>query len=258
MQQLAFAWLATGLFAASLGYFLYAYLFTFGVIHRVESSAGWRPALINFALFTIFALHHSLFARAGIKRAITNLVPPAVERALYSFVASVLFLLVCAFWQPLSGVLYALSGPWRWLGYGAQVAGLVLTVASSRALDVLDLSGLRQVLNARVAGATAPHALETGGVYGMVRHPLYLGWALFVFGAPDMTLTRFSFAAIRYCLPRYGDPVRGEWPGPHVRVRLRSLSPPGTVAHAPGGVLGRGARARRSVPGQGWARAKQC
>ena len=30
----------------------------------------------------------------------------------------------------------------------------------------------------------------------MVRHPLYLGWALFVFGAPDMTLTRFSFAAI--------------------------------------------------------------
>ena len=236
MQQLAFAWLATGLFAASLGYFLYAYLLTFGVIHRVESSA-WRPALINFALFTIFALHHSLFARAGIKRAITNLVPPPVERALYSFVASVLFLLVCAFWQPMSGVLYALSGPWRWLGYGAQVAGLVLTVASSRALDVLDLSGLRQVLNARAGGATAPHALETGGVYGMVRHPLYLGWALFVFGAPDMTLTRFSFAAIStaylaVAIPFEESGLVRTFGSDYEAYRTRR-----TVAHVPGALL---------------------
>ena len=196
MLQLAFAWLATGLFAVSLGYFLYAYLFTFGVTQQVESSAGWRPALINFSLFTIFALHHSLFARAGLKRAVTNLVPPAVERALYSLVASVLFLLVCALWQPVSGVAYALSGPWRWIGYAAQVAGLALTVAGSRALDVLDLSGLRQVLNARSAGGTTSPALETAGVYGLVRHPLYLGWALFVFGAPDMTMTRLTFAII--------------------------------------------------------------
>ena len=87
-------------------------------------------------------------------------------------------------------------GPGAGSATRAQVAGLVLTVASSRALDVLDLSGVRQVLNARAGGATAPHALETGGVYGLVRHPLYFGWALFVFGAPDMTLTRFSFAAI--------------------------------------------------------------
>jgi protein-S-isoprenylcysteine O-methyltransferase Ste14 len=38
--------------------------------------------------------------------------------------------------------------------------------------------------------------LETRGLYGFVRHPLYFGWALFVFAAPDMTLTRFSFAVI--------------------------------------------------------------
>jgi methanethiol S-methyltransferase len=38
--------------------------------------------------------------------------------------------------------------------------------------------------------------LETTGVYGFVRHPVYLSWALFVFGAPHMTATRFMFAAI--------------------------------------------------------------
>ena len=30
----------------------------------------------------------------------------------------------------------------------------------------------------------------------MVRHPLYLGWALVVFGVPDMTTSRFLFACI--------------------------------------------------------------
>jgi protein-S-isoprenylcysteine O-methyltransferase Ste14 len=29
-----------------------------------------------------------------------------------------------------------------------------------------------------------------------VRHPIYLGWVLMTFGAPEMTATRFSFAAI--------------------------------------------------------------
>jgi protein-S-isoprenylcysteine O-methyltransferase Ste14 len=38
--------------------------------------------------------------------------------------------------------------------------------------------------------------LQTGGVYGVVRHPLYFGWALLVFGAPQMTVDRFAFALI--------------------------------------------------------------
>jgi methanethiol S-methyltransferase len=196
VHQLAFAWLTTGVFVASLGYFLYAYLFTFGVTHPAGSPSGWRPVLIDFSLFTVFALHHSLFARTRLKRVVTTLVPAAIERALYSLIASVLFLLVCLFWQPVSGGLYALSAPWRWIGYAAQAAGLMLTVASSRALDVLDLSGVRQVLNAESVTTPAHHPLETGGVYGLVRHPLYFGWALFVFGAPDMTMTRFTFAVI--------------------------------------------------------------
>ena len=196
MHQLAFAWLATGVFAVSLGYFLYAYLFTFGVVDPAGARGAWRPALINGALFTVFALHHSLCARTRFKRVVTALLPPALERALYSLVASILFLVVCAFWQPVPGALYALSGPWRWAGYAAQAAGILLTVVSSRALDVLDLSGVRQVLTSRSTVNPGQHPLETGGVYGLVRHPLYFGWALFVFGAPDMTLTRFTFAAI--------------------------------------------------------------
>jgi protein-S-isoprenylcysteine O-methyltransferase Ste14 len=196
VQQLTFAWLATGVFAASLGYFLYAYLFTFGVSDPVGPTGPARPALIDFSLFTLFAVHHSLFARTRFKHLVHALVSPALERAVYTLVASALFLLVCALWQPVPGVLYALSGPWRWTGYAAQAAGIVLTIVGSRALDVLDLSGVRQVRSPHSPGGRGEHRLETGGVYGLVRHPLYFGWALFVFGAPHMTLTRFTFAVI--------------------------------------------------------------
>ena len=34
------------------------------------------------------------------------------------------------------------------------------------------------------------------GPYRLVRHPLYFGWALLVFGAPHMTGDRFTFAVV--------------------------------------------------------------
>ncbi len=60
---------------------------------------------------------------------------------------------------------------------------------------MLDLAGVRQVMS---AGAASPFraALKTNGVYGLVRHPLYFGWTLLVFGAPEMTATRLVFAVI--------------------------------------------------------------
>ena len=196
MQQLAFAWLATAVFAASLGYFLYSYLFTFGVSAAGRGGDAWRAVVTDLLLFSIFAIHHSLFARTRLKRVVHRLLPPALERSVYSVVASVLFLSVCAWWQHVPGRLYAVPAPWRWLGYAVQAAALVMTVLAARALDVLDLSGVRQVQAASSGAPQAHHPLKTTGLFAFVRHPLYFAWALFVFSAPDMTLTRFTFAAV--------------------------------------------------------------
>ena len=191
MAPLVFAWLGLAAFAASLGYFLFSYFLVFG-------PAPWRPGaltpvLVDLALFTVFALHHSVFARTRVKTIVTSRIAPALERTVYTWIASALFMLVCWAWQPVPGVVYVLGPAWAWLGYSAQAAGIALTLLGSRALDVLDLAGVRQAMR---GPEPVRVALQTTGVYGLVRHPLYFGWVLLVFGAPEMTATRFTFATV--------------------------------------------------------------
>lgn len=193
-MQLLCAWLGAAVFAASLAYFLFAYVVTFG--ETAASGPRFSPIVLNVLLFSAFALHHSLFARAGIKTAIGRSLSPPLERTLYTWVASLLFLAVCWMWQGVPGLLYAIPAPWHWLGYAAQLAAIVITVVSSRMLDVLDLAGVRATLRARTEETPRHVPLQTAGLYGFVRHPLYFGWFLFVFGAPTMTMTRFVFACV--------------------------------------------------------------
>ena len=195
MLQLLCAWSGAAVFVASLAYFLFAYFVTFG---ETAPAGPWlRPTAVDAALFSGFALHHSLFARTRLKAVVRRMAAPALERSLYTWVASLLFILVCWAWQPVHGVLYTLPAPWSVAGYAAQLAGIVVTFLGSRALDVLDLAGVRQVLNTRrPPGAAHSVPLQTGGIYGFVRHPVYFGWLLIVFGAPHMTMTRLTFAVV--------------------------------------------------------------
>jgi protein-S-isoprenylcysteine O-methyltransferase Ste14 len=191
---LVFAWCGAALFALSLIFFLYSYLIPFG--RPLDHGDALPTVAIDVLLFTLFALHHSLLARPGIKARVRQHVPPALERSLYTWTASALFILVCALWQPVPGVLYRLTGIAAWSGYAVQLAAIAITVRASARLDVLDLAGVRQVLR---RGATTPQEhvpLETTGLYGFVRHPLYFAWTLLVFGTPHMTATRAVFAVV--------------------------------------------------------------
>jgi len=196
---LVFAWLGAAAFAGSLGYFVFTYFVTFaGSAPMAWTAAAGVPVAIDTALFSAFALHHSAFARTPLKHWVSGLVSPVLERTVYTWIASALFVITCAAWQPVPGVLYSVPSPWNWIGYAAQTAGVLFTFLGARALDVLDLAGVRQVVQSRRKGAdTDAHIpLQTSGVYGIVRHPLYFGWALLVFGAPHMTGDRFTFAVV--------------------------------------------------------------
>ena len=158
------------------------------------SVPAWRPVLIDIALFSGFALHHSVFARTGAKAWIQRLAPAALERSIYVWIASLLFIAVCVWWQPVPGVAWDVHGPARVGLVGVQALAGVFTLAAARRLDVLDLAGVSQVL--RQGPNTTRHELDESGPYGIVRHPIYLAWMALVWCAPAMDGTRLVFAAV--------------------------------------------------------------
>jgi protein-S-isoprenylcysteine O-methyltransferase Ste14 len=189
-MRIAFAMAGGLLFAGSLLYFAWQYLTGFSAPATPGTSG--RAVSVNFALFTVFGLHHSLFARFGLKAAIARAVGPPLERSVYVWIASVLFLAVCAYWQPVPGRLWHVSAPWSWLLYAVQAGAGVFTIAAARHLDILELSGVAQA----VSRAPSRQGLDDHGPYGLVRHPIYFAWLLLVWPAPDMNGTRLVFAII--------------------------------------------------------------
>src|SRR6185503_11082199 len=98
----AFTWAGGSLFVTSLAFGVFRYAAAFGQVAGDASSA--LPAVLaDVVLFSLFAAHHSRFARTGLKARMQALVSPQLERSVYVWLASVLFMLVCASWRPVPG-----------------------------------------------------------------------------------------------------------------------------------------------------------
>lgn len=187
---MAFVWLGAAAFAASLASFAMVYGYLLRVPAPATGLAVWPALLINVSLFTVFALHHSIMARTGAKAWIGRIVSPGLERSTYVWIASLLFIAVCWLWQPVPGSAWIITGPLAWPMYTLQVAGLVLTGRASAIIGVWELAGVKQ------ANQQRPVAFTASGPFALVRHPIYLGWVLIVFGAPAMPNSRLLFAVI--------------------------------------------------------------
>ena len=185
-------------FVASLGYFAYVYGVRLGTGIQPPTSLGIAGGLaVNTGLFSLFALHHSLLARSGAKRWVARRLPAGLERTTYVWVASILFTLTCAWWQPLAGALYRTDGLARAACFAVQAAGIVLVVRGGGVLDLRELAGIRQFSSpAGGEGGERPPELQLRGPYRRLRHPLYAGLLLVVLGTPDMTYSRLSFALL--------------------------------------------------------------
>ncbi len=187
----ATAWLGGALFVVSLAFFGWSYGVRFGRSAPSEPADTADALAANALLFTIFALHHSIMARSGAKQWLMLRVAPALERSVYVWIASVLFMLTCAAWREIPVVLYDVPWPAKGACLVLQGWGVWLTLRSAGVIDPLELAGIRQVL-----GPMRPPSFKVFGPYHRVRHPIYLAWALMTFGTPLMTGTRLSFAVI--------------------------------------------------------------
>jgi protein-S-isoprenylcysteine O-methyltransferase Ste14 len=179
-----FRWAGGAAFVGALAFCAYTFVFVWSRDAEFRGAAIATDAL----LFTMFATHHSVFAREPVKRRITRLVPDDLLRSSYVWIASLLLMSVCGLWQTIGGKVYDVSG-WRAAAHaGVQVAGLLLIAGAVRKIDALELAGIRE--------HTEQQPLQITGPYRLVRHPIYLGWLLATFGAAHMTTDRLLFAGI--------------------------------------------------------------
>lgn len=180
-----FVWLGGATFVGSLAVCLWWFVFVLGRPAPQAAAAAW---IWDVLLFSAFAVHHSVFARDGVKRWLSSTVPAELVRSVYVWTASLLLILVCLMWKPIGGEL------WNVRGFGAillalvQLAGLALIARAVATIDPLELAGIR------ASSGSGP--LQVRGPYRVVRHPLYLGWLMATLGAAHMTGDRFAFALI--------------------------------------------------------------
>ena len=180
-----FVWLGGALFVGSLAYCTWWYAVALGA---PAPGPSW-PAVAGDALLVgVFAVHHSVFAREGVKARLAHVMPQPLLRSVYVWIASLLLIALCALWVRVGGDLYRAAGWIRLVHIAVQLYGVWLIVQAVRGIDPLELAGIRR--------ETGRGPLQIRGPYAWVRHPLYFGWVLAVFGAAHMTGDRLAFAAI--------------------------------------------------------------
>jgi protein-S-isoprenylcysteine O-methyltransferase Ste14 len=187
-------------YALFFGVFLYAAGFMTNLFVPKSLDSGPAPGALtalaaNFGLLGIFALQHSVMARPAFKRWWTRIVPSEAERSVYVLASSFAMIALYAFWQPLPGVIFELEHPAaRAIAYGICALGYLTVLYSTFLIDHFDLFGLRQSWLALRGIPYTPRPFRTPSLYKYVRHPLYVGWLLFFWATPVMTVGHLLIA----------------------------------------------------------------
>jgi protein-S-isoprenylcysteine O-methyltransferase Ste14 len=187
-------------YAIFFGVFLYAGGFMTNWLVPKSLDSGPAPSAavalaVNFGLLGVFALQHSAMARPAFKQWWTRIVPSEAERSVYVFASNLAMIALYAYWQPLPGSVFELEHPaLRAVAYGISALGFLLVLGSSFLIDHFDLFGLRQSWLALRGRAYTQRPFHTPGLYRYVRHPLYVGWLLFFWATPVMTVGHLLMA----------------------------------------------------------------
>ena len=228
MTRAFYVLLATAIYVFFFATFLYLIGFVAGLPQlpvNVDKGMTGPVALaipIDFALITLFGLQHSVMARPGFKSVWTRIVPKPIERAIYVLCASLILILLFAFWHPVTGTLWQVDAPvGRTVLWGIFAAGWGIVLLSTFLLSHFELFGLTQTWRHWSNRTAAAPQFRLPFFYKMVRHPLYSGFIIALWATPTMSyghallafgLSVYILIAIPYeerdLIGEYGDEYR--------------------------------------------------
>jgi methanethiol S-methyltransferase len=202
MSRFIFLFIATIIYGIFFATFLYLIGFVAGLpmLPTNVDKGQLLPILaavpIDLALIAMFGLQHSVMARPGFKAAWTQIVPKPIERSVYVLAASVMLIVLFAFWSPIGGTVWQVDMPvarnllWALFGLGWAVVLL-----STFLINHFELFGLSQVFHNLRNRAPAAPVLRTPFFYKLVRHPLYTGFFIAFWATPTMSYGHLLLAA---------------------------------------------------------------
>ena len=156
---------------------------------------------VDLGLLLLFGVQHSVMARRQFKTWLRGRVPAQLERTTYVLATDACLMLLVALWQPWGGEIWHVGGAAAVVLWLLCAAGWLLAIASTFAVDHLELVGLRQAGWA-AQDTDASTDLHVGGLHGVVRHPLMSGLILAFWATPQMGAGHllFALAATGYVL----------------------------------------------------------
>lgn len=183
------------------GTFLYLIAFTDDLhLAFVPTTVSHRPAaplgmalVIDIALITLFGLQHSIMARPSFKAQWTRIIPPSLERSVYVLMSSLALILLFAFWRPVGGTIWSVSGLFGATLFVAGFLGWAVVLISTFLLNHFELFGLAQAWRNPAQAESAP-VMRTPFFYNWVRHPIYVGFLMALWLTSEMTASRLLLA----------------------------------------------------------------
>jgi methanethiol S-methyltransferase len=183
-----------------LGTFLYAIGFTSRlIVPKTVNSGAAEPLLyavaVDLALLGLFAVQHSGMARRGFKHVLTRFVSPVIERSTYVLCSSLVLIALFYFWQPIRTVVWHIDN--LAIAFAVEtlsMLGWLIVLYATFLISHFELFGLKQVMLNFIGRAAPEMSFRTPGLYGMIRHPIYLGFIIAFWATPTMTVGNLLFA----------------------------------------------------------------
>jgi protein-S-isoprenylcysteine O-methyltransferase Ste14 len=173
-----------------------------------NSIDSYKTVVTGALIFLAFALCHSFMVMERTKRFFISLAGPDAVRVYYRLFFTIISALATAalvysIARLPDKTLLVLPPAVKILFHAIQAVGIMFLALPLKHLDGLEFIGVRQVWR-RLRGQASAGDIEglrgegfiTAGVYGVVRHPLYLGGFLVLTFGTRITVNALVFAAL--------------------------------------------------------------